>query len=259
MKNIVAFDVETTGLNKNQDHIIQLSAIKFNPETCAVLDRQNWYILPEKEFNINPAAQSVHGITKEFLQDHGVSLRVIGPKFIEMCEGCDILTYNGNKFDIQFICKDLAEVDLEFDLTDRTFFDSYAIECRLQPRTLTAIYQRRTGKILEGAHNALNDIGATIEVFLSQLQDLEACGMSYKDVSEMEENNIFCAEGTLRNASNIPKQPKIVFNVGKYKDSEFLHILKTDPDYIKWFLSTLGIYTKQYLRDYCKKYKDIYL
>lgn len=259
MKNIVAFDVETTGLNKTQDHIIQLSAIKFNPETFKVLGKHNWYIRPEKEFAISPSAQSVHGISKEFLLEHGILLREIGPKFIEFCKDCDILTYNGNKFDIQFICKDLAEIDLEFDLTGRTFFDSYAIECRMHPRNLAAVYQRRTGKILEGAHNALNDIDATIEVFHSQLEDLTKLGMSYDDISAMEENNLFCAEGTLRNASDVPNEPMVVFAVGKYKDSEFLHVLNTDPDYIRWYLGTVGIYTKQYLRDYCKKYKNIYL
>ena len=32
MKNIVCFDLETTGLDRNKDQIIQISMIKFNPK-----------------------------------------------------------------------------------------------------------------------------------------------------------------------------------------------------------------------------------
>ena len=46
MKNIVAFDIETTGVDKTRDHIIQISMIKFNPETYEVIDTYDSYVRP---------------------------------------------------------------------------------------------------------------------------------------------------------------------------------------------------------------------
>ena len=36
-RNIVCFDVETTGLNKAQCRIIQIAVVKFNPNTHEIL------------------------------------------------------------------------------------------------------------------------------------------------------------------------------------------------------------------------------
>jgi DNA polymerase-3 subunit epsilon len=254
MKNIVAFDVETTGLNKQEDFIIQLSAIKFTPN-FEILDQKNWYILPIHKFRIAPAALETHGITEEFLKTHGQSMSVVGPEFVQMCEGCDLLTYNGNKFDIQFVIKDLAMVGIKFDIENRVLYDAYALECRLYSRTLSEVYKRRTGMVLEGAHDAMNDIKATISVFQDQIREI---GAPLEEISKFDECNIFCIEGSLRRANKPNKDEMIVFNYGKYKDSEFIHVCKIDPSYIKWFMTTIGEGTKRKLREYYIKYKDIY-
>lgn len=256
MKNIVAFDVETTGLNKLEDFIIQLSAIKFTPD-FQVLESKNWYILPLHKFRIAPAAFEAHGISEEFLHENGLSMKEVGPEFVQMCEGCDLLTYNGNRFDIQFIIKDLAMVGIKFDIENRVLYDAYALECKLYSRTLSEVYKRRTGMVLEGAHDALNDIRATISVFQDQVREI---GEPLDVISKYEECNIFCIEGSLRRVTNSDKDKdeKIVFSGGKYKDSEFIHVCKIDPSYIKWFMTTIGEGTKRKLREYYKKYKEIY-
>lgn len=254
MKNIVAYDVETTGLNKKEDFIIQLSAIKFSPD-WEILGEKNWYVLPIHKFVISEGAFKAHGITEEFLKEHGQSMSVVGPEFNEFCKGCDLLTYNGNHFDIHFIIKDLAMVGVKFDISDRTLYDSYSIECLLNPRTLGAVYKKRCGDDLEGAHNSMNDVRATIDVFKSQVSEM---GLPLEDVARLDECNVFCLEGSLRLANNKNEEDRVVFNVGKYKDSEFIHVMKTDLDYIKWFVTTLGEPTRKHLVDYIKKYKDIY-
>ena len=254
MRNIVAFDVETTGLNKKEDFIIQLSAIKFTPE-FKVLDSRNWYVLPIHKFVISDGAFKAHGITEEFLKANGVSMKEVGPEFNDFCHDCDLLTYNGNNFDIHFIIKDLAMVGVNFSIDDRVMYDAFSLECMLNPRTLGEVYKRRCGKILEGAHDALNDIRATIDVFQNQVEEM---GVPLEEVARLDECNIFCIEGSLRLANNKGEPDKVVFKVGKYKDSEFIHVMKTDLDYVKWFVSTLGENTRKKLRDYAKKYKDIY-
>ena len=52
MRNIVAFDLETTGLDKTKDQIIQIACIKFNRETKKVINKIMYYI-DENMANVN--------------------------------------------------------------------------------------------------------------------------------------------------------------------------------------------------------------
>ena len=72
---LVAFDTETTGLDVQKEHIIQLSLVKFDTDNWQVIDQRDWYILPEGEFSIPAEAEAVHHISKDFLLENGVSLR----------------------------------------------------------------------------------------------------------------------------------------------------------------------------------------
>ena len=74
---LVAFDTETTGLDVQKEHIIQLSLVKIDTDTWQTIDQRDWYILPEGEFTIPAEAEAVHHISKEFLLEHGVSLRSV--------------------------------------------------------------------------------------------------------------------------------------------------------------------------------------
>ena len=72
---LVCFDTETTGLDVQKEHIIQLSLVKFDTDTWQILGQRDWYLLPEGEFTIAPEAEAVHHISKAYLMEHGVSLR----------------------------------------------------------------------------------------------------------------------------------------------------------------------------------------
>ena len=67
MKRVVIFDLETTGLDKTKDHIIQFAAMKF--EGTKVISELNLKICPEGNFAISPQAYIKHGISAKDLQD----------------------------------------------------------------------------------------------------------------------------------------------------------------------------------------------
>ena len=180
---LVAFDTETTGLDVQKEHIIQLSLVKIDTDNWSVLDQRDWYILPEVEFNIPAEAEAVHHISKTFLQENGVSLRSIYDDFIAFTDGCDFLSYNGNGFDAPILHYNLARLGLNFDFDGRTWYDALALERihmagKIDPETgeryhcnLTAAYTRYYGHPFEGAHNSLDDVMATIEVFKAQVTE----------------------------------------------------------------------------------------
>ena len=101
-KYITCYDVETTGLNPKEDFIIQLAMVKFEKDTFEQVKSANYYIKPAHKYNIDPKAQEVHGITKEFLEENGVFLKDIIEDIKDFFKDSDLLTYNGNNFDIKF-------------------------------------------------------------------------------------------------------------------------------------------------------------
>ena len=100
---IVVWDVETTGLNPKEDFIIQLAALKFRKSDNSFKDGKKWYIKPAHDFTISPKAQETHGLSKEFILANGVYFKEIADEFFEMIKDADLLTYNGNSFDIKFL------------------------------------------------------------------------------------------------------------------------------------------------------------
>lgn len=239
-KEIVCLDVETTGLNPTLNHIIQLSMVKFNSETFEIISSKNWYIKPEMDFHIESGAEKVHGITKEFILENGVTLRSIHQEILDMLGDCDILTYNGNSFDIKFLYNDLKELGLSISFK-RKFYDSYVIECGRLSRTLAATYHRYTGHDFDNAHDACADVMATIEVFRRQQE-------ATKEDIDKPEFNIVAPDGFV-----IYKDDILVMANGKYKDKSVVELMNTDPSYIKWVWSKASDMTCKMISEECKK------
>ena len=255
-QHIVAYDCETTGLSHKEDYIIQLSAVKFDRETFETIEEKNWYIKPTGEYSITQQAFLKHGIKKEWLDNNGESMSMVAPKFIKLCEGCDILSFNGNAFDIKFIMKDFQAAGYNFDLSGRKFYDSFAMEAKLFPRTLEATYKKYTGEELENAHNALADTQATVQVFKHQLKKLD---LKWDDIDGWDENNIFAPEGMIKKTkkNDGSERMEIVFTAGKYRNFEFMKVCRRDPDYVKWYMTSIASdYTKPILKEYYWQHRE---
>ncbi len=108
MKQIF-LDTETTGLYPDQGHrIIEIAAIE-------TINRQltgnhfHQYINPERE--IDPAAQEVHGITVDFLQDKPL-FESIAADFIEFVKDSELIIHNA-PFDVGFLNSELGRLGLQ--------------------------------------------------------------------------------------------------------------------------------------------------
>lgn len=251
---IVCYDLETTGLNPKIDSIIQISLVKFDPDkNYEIIDERNWYIKPDKEYNISLGAYEKHKISKEFLEKNGISFQNILEEFLNFIKDCDILSYNGNNFDIKFLSILLQNYGISLDM-NRSFFDAYAMECLLNPRNLSSIYKKYTGKDMINAHNALNDVKATIEVFKNQIKNNN---FDLNELKKLPENNILSLSNSIRKSSTENNTDIIVFNNGKYKDIEVINVIKNDPEYFKWWWNEVADkVAKNNLNKYWKNLKN---
>ena len=105
----VYLDTETTGLYPAQGHrIIEIAAVEV--VNRRVTDRHfHVYLNPERE--IDAAAQEVHGITLEFLQDKPRFADVVDD-FMDFVAGAELVIHNA-LFDVGFLNAELGKIDRE--------------------------------------------------------------------------------------------------------------------------------------------------
>lgn len=241
---LVCYDVETTGLSAVHDRIVQLSAIRVENGQMKSYD---WYLKLPPNIHISPAAVATHHITEEFLEENGLNHLQVAKEFAEVIKGADLLSFNGNRFDIQFIDRLLKEVGVDVMAEERHYYDSFQMDVRMGPRDLSHTYERYTGKMMEGAHNSLCDVEATLEVFLHQLDYF-----GFEEIDNWPENQLLTVDGSIRNIAGPGEEPILVFTRGKYKEMEFCDVCRRDISYVQWFKdnvaspSTWRMLTKYY-------------
>ena len=236
--NIVAFDLETTGLNTQTDHIIQIGLVKFDKSTYEELGHIMFYIKPETNFSIDPYAQEKHGISKDFVIENGVLLRDVWSEISEFIGDCDILSYNGNSFDVPMLYNNLKRYNLEFDFVSRKYYDSMVVERKRIQYKLSETYKRYTGEELEDAHDALADVRATVQVFKHQFEQVP-------DMFNDTEFTMISPEGFVK----INDDNELVFTSGKYRGKRTNDICKTDPSYIRWVVEKFSPITVETIKN----------
>ncbi|MDX1914456.1 MAG: DNA polymerase III subunit epsilon [Methylophilus sp.] len=104
----VFLDTETTGLYPDQGHrIIEIAAVEMMNRRAGQ-NRFHVYLNPERE--IDAAAQDVHGITLEFLQDKPL-FEHIAKEFIDFVAGAELIIHNA-PFDVGFLNAELGRIGL---------------------------------------------------------------------------------------------------------------------------------------------------
>lgn len=177
---IVFFDLETTGVDRDNDRIVEIAVCKVDPswQINTICKRVNPTI------PIPRAASEVHGITDEMVKDEP-KFNQIAKAVMATFEGCDVAGFNSNSFDVPVLFNEFARAGLYWDYSKFKMLDAGNLFKIEEPRTLTAAVKFYLGKELEGAHNAKNDIEATVEVFIAQLTKYEQRDNFPKNVSDL--------------------------------------------------------------------------
>ena len=105
----IFLDTETTGLYPAQGHrIIEIAAIEM-VNRRPTNNHFHVYLNPQRE--IDPAAQEVHGITLEFLQDKPL-FDVIANELTDFVRDAELIIHNA-PFDIGFLNSELGRIGLQ--------------------------------------------------------------------------------------------------------------------------------------------------
>jgi DNA polymerase-3 subunit epsilon len=224
IRPLVFFDLETTGVSITQDRIVQIGAVKLNPD--GTQEEKN--VLVNPTIPIPEEASEVHGIKDEDVKNAPV-FKQIAKSLFDWLYNCDIAGYNSNSYDIPLLAEEFGRLNIDWPMSDTKCLDMLKIERLLNPNTLEAAYKRYTGLELEGAHDALADVKGTIAVLEGQLKssDIE------NDIAKIEE---FQRDGQelVDMAGKLAKNEKgeIIYAIGK--DAGL--VVKDNPGFGQWML-----------------------
>ena len=228
MKPLLIYDIETTGLDKIKDQIIQFAAIKVDTQKHKILDSKNIFIQPVGNYSISIQAFFKHGITPDFLKDKP-HFKDVAQEIFDSFNGCDILTYNGCSFDNSFLMVEFERVGIAWDPTNYVNYDAFLTEKRRNGNTLEESFKRYCGKtMLEAglsAHDALSDVKATYAIFRHQ-----------NEIEPVEAEKILVADNTIA-LMEFKDNLEACFTLGKYKNIPVKYVNTIDPTYIDWVLS----------------------
>lgn len=224
-KPLIIFDLETTGVNPVKDRIVQIAALKIWADGTE----------EKKETLVNPGieipkeASDVHGITNEMVET-APTFKQISKSLFAFFEDCDIAGYNSDSFDVPMLIEEFYREGIVFPGNPNTcFYDFFKAEMKIYSRQLGEAYKRYTGKNLEDAHDAMNDVIGTKEVMLGQmlktgLKTIEELKEYYQE--EGQQNFDFAGKMYV-------KDGEVYFSFGKHKDQK----VKENISYANWMLS----------------------
>jgi len=186
-KPIVFFDIEATGLNVMKDQIVQIALIKYSPDTAQPEELE---LLIKPGVPISEEAMKVHGITYEKLEGKP-GFKEVAQQLFDFIGDADLAGYNSDRYDIPMLMEEFARAGIEFSIDERNNVDVQKIFYMMEPRTLKAAVRLYCNKELEGAHDALADVRATVDVLKGQLE-------RYKDV-DFEDGDGYITKTPIRN------------------------------------------------------------
>lgn len=164
----VIFDTETTGLYPHLgDAIIEIAGLKMNKEGKHLEEFQRFIYsgIPS-----HPETIKIHGLTDQFISQHGQPLNKAIPDFVEFIGQSILVGHNIRSFDMVFLNRHLTQIGLapvENDLIDTLDLSRQKMP-HLSSHKLGTL-AKEFGIDYSKAHRALEDVKINAEVFMRLL------------------------------------------------------------------------------------------
>jgi DNA polymerase-3 subunit epsilon len=236
------FDLETTGIDVEKDRIVQLAIIRVEPDGS----RRTFESLVNPERPIPPEATRIHGIKDSDVANQP-TFSQIKTEVEELLDGADLAGFNSINFDTPLLQNELRWAGSHLDLNGVKQVDAMRIFHKMEPRNLSAAVRFYCDRELEGAHSALADTRATLDVLDAQIG-------RYEDLpDDMEALHKLCNPDEGRFVERTRKfawtpDGEAAFTFGKLKGQTLQQAVQGDGrGYMEWMLG----------KDFSEEVKDI--
>jgi DNA polymerase-3 subunit alpha (Gram-positive type) len=186
----VVFDLETTGLNSRNDRIIEIGAVKV--EEGRITDRFSEFVNPERP--IPYKIEHLTSISDDTVKD-APTIDVILPKFLQFCEGCVLVAHNAD-FDTGFVAANMERLGLGH--FDTAYVDTVGLARYLLPhlhRFRLDTVAKELDVSLENHHRAVDDAGATADIFVRMIEMLAKRGIT--TLGDLQEKAVLSTEAIM--------------------------------------------------------------
>ena len=164
----VVFDLETTGISRVYDEVVEISAVKVRGGK--VVDEFSTLVNPGR--HIPTGASQVNGITDQMVAHAPRFVKVL-QEFLDFTEGYPLVGHNIASFDMKFICRDAEKYYGSVPAND--YVDTLPLARKHLPNlshhklTDLASYY---GLTTDGAHRALNDCRMNQQVYECMVKEM---------------------------------------------------------------------------------------
>lgn len=202
---LVFLDFETTGLDTQNDRIIELAFVRLLPDGR----RESLVQRINPGIEVSKAATKVTGV--HTLDACGLfwgpPLKKVGARLVEFLGDSDLGGFNQIAYDVPLWLAECKRHGIPFALGERHQVDVRVLfnVCEktwdrflMGPRNLSAAVRHYCGRELEGAHSAEADTQATIDVLLAQLERHPELPRDVRGLSD------FCMRNSERNRDDDP-------------------------------------------------------
>lgn len=228
-KEVVVFDLETTGTWVEKDKVIEIGMIKRYPDGT------------EEEYNkkINPgilipdAVTELTGISNDDVKDCPF-FKEVADEIIAFIDASDLAGFNLIRFDIPMLSKELSESGNSLDMEGRFVYDAQKIYHIHEKRNLTSAYSFFCKKDLKDAHSALADTRATLDILDAQVRHYgkEPRLDSLKEFDYEKSQEFFEGDRKFRWWNG-----DLYITFGKHNGKSVMSIAKEDRGYLEWILN----------------------
>lgn len=178
----VVFDIETTGFSSVKDRIIEIGAVKV--ENGTIVSRYSTFVNPEVPIPFE--ITKLTSITDTMVID-APKIETALPEFMDYVGDAVLVAHNAG-FDVGFIEENCKRLGMERRLTS---VDTVALARVLLPtlsRYKLNVVAKALGISLENHHRAVDDAGATAEIFVKFVEMLKE-----REITTLKEVNEFGA------------------------------------------------------------------
>lgn len=164
----VVFDIETTGFSPIKNRIIEIGAVRVTDGK--IVDKFSTFVNPEV-----PIPYDIEQLTSinDGMVISAPTIEEVLPEFLAFCEGAVMVAHNAS-FDISFIKENARRQGLTFQ---PTVLDTVSLARVLLPnlnRFKLDTVAKELKISLENHHRAVDDAGATAEIFVKFIEMLKA-------------------------------------------------------------------------------------
>jgi DNA polymerase-3 subunit epsilon len=160
---LVAFDLETTGLEMERDRVLEFCFIELD-DTLAELGR--WSRLVDPGVAVSKEIEDLTGISTAMVKGQP-PFSAHAPRIQALVKDAVLIAHN-HSFDVPFLDMELRRAGQPGLAADHPCIDTLVIERHVNSHRLSEVYKRYVGQEFDGGHRSEADVLATVEVLRRQ-------------------------------------------------------------------------------------------